>query len=152
MRGLISPRRMEGMEMADVLRQRRAELGISQAELAAAAGVDKRQIRRYEAGEQQPLLSVAVAIANALKISVGELAGIPSHKVNLSGDWWASWQTSKDSEEVITAQEVQLRQQGDLINLQTTTRGISVEDGGYHWRGELRVWDNEVLMGQCRLA
>jgi transcriptional regulator with XRE-family HTH domain len=135
------------MEMADVLRQRRAELGMSQVDLATAAGVDKRQIRRYEAGEQQPVLSVAVAIANALKISVGELAGIPSHKVNLSGDWWASWQTFKDTEEVITAQEVQLRQQGDLINLQTTSRGIEVEDGGYHWRGELRVWDNEVLMG-----
>jgi transcriptional regulator with XRE-family HTH domain len=135
------------MDMADVLRQRRAELGMSQADLAAAAGVDKRQIRRYEAGEQQPVLSVAVAIANALKISVGELAGMPSHKVNLSGDWWASWQTFKDNEEVITAQEVRFSQQGDLISVQTTTRGIDIEDGGYHWRGELRVWDNEVLMG-----
>lgn len=135
------------MEMAEVLRTRRAELGMSQADLAAAAGVDKRQIRRYEAGEQQPVLSVAVAIANALKISVGELAGIPSHRINLSGDWWASWQTSKDGEEVITAQEVQFRQQTELIAVQTTTRGIDVEDGGYHWRGELRLWDNEILMG-----
>lgn len=135
------------MEMPEVLRQRRAELGMSQVDLAAAAGVDKRQIRRYEAGEQQPVLSVAVAIANALKISVGELAGIPSHRINLSGDWWASWQTFKDSDEVITAQEVQFRQQGDLINLQTSTRGIEIADGGYHWRGELRIWDNEILMG-----
>jgi transcriptional regulator with XRE-family HTH domain len=135
------------MEMAEVLRQRRAELGMSQSDLAAAAGVDKRQIRRYEAGEQQPVLSVAVAIAEALKISVGDLAGIPSHRVNLTGDWWASWQTFKDGEEVITAQEVQFRQQADLINVQTATRGIAVEDGGYHWRGELRLWDNEVLMG-----
>jgi hypothetical protein len=22
-----------------------------------------------------------------------------------------------------------------------------VEEGGYHWSGELRLWDNEVLMG-----
>ncbi|MFC6015533.1 helix-turn-helix transcriptional regulator [Plantactinospora solaniradicis] len=135
------------MEMAEVLRHRRSELGMSQADLAAAAGVDKRQIRRYEAGEQQPVLSVAVSIANALKISVGELAGIPSHRINLSGDWWASWQTFKDGEEVITAQEVQFRQQGDVISVQTATRGIDVEDGGYHWRGELRIWDNEILMG-----
>lgn len=133
--------------MSEVLRRRRTELGMSQADLAAAAGVDKRQIRRYEAGEQQPVLSVAVAIANALEISVGELAGIPSHRVNLSGDWWASWQTSKDGEEVITLQEVRFRQQGELINVETTTRGIAVEDGGYHWRGELRLWDNEILMG-----
>jgi transcriptional regulator with XRE-family HTH domain len=133
--------------MAEVLRRRRTELGMSQAELAAAAGVDKRQIRRYEAGEQQPVLSVAVAIANALKISVGDLAGVPSHEVNLSGDWWASWQTFKDQQEVVTLQEVRFKQQGELISVETLTRGLDVEEGGYHWRGELRVWDNEIVMG-----
>jgi transcriptional regulator with XRE-family HTH domain len=138
---------MNNMEMAEVLRRRRTELGLSQAELASAVGVDKRQIRRYEAGEQQPVLSVAVAIADALKIPVGELAGIPSHQVDLTGDWWASWQTFKDREEVITLQEVRFRQQGELINVETITRGIAVEEGGYHWRGELRLWDNEILMG-----
>lgn len=133
--------------MAEVLRRRRAELGMSQADLAVAAGVDKRQIRRYEAAEQQPVLSVAVAIADALQISVGELAGIPSHGVNLTGEWWASWQTSMEGKEVVTLQEVRFRQQRDLISVETTTRGISVEEGGYHWRGELRLWDNEILMG-----
>jgi transcriptional regulator with XRE-family HTH domain len=133
--------------MAEVLRRRRTELGMSQEALAVAAGVDKRQIRRYEAGEQQPVLSVAVLIANALKIPVGELAGIPGHSVNLTGDWWASWQTWKDNQEVVTVQEVRFRQQGELITVETTTRGIAVEDGGYHWRGELRLWDNEILMG-----
>jgi transcriptional regulator with XRE-family HTH domain len=130
-----------------VIRSRRAELGMSQADLADAAGVDRRQIRRYEAGEQQPLLSVAVAIANALQISVGELAGIPSHRINLSGTWWASWQTFMEGQEVITAQEVRFRQQGELVQVDTITRGIEVEEGGYHWRGELRLWDNEILMG-----
>src|SRR6266487_3223040 len=107
------------MEMPEVMRRRRAELGMSQADLAAAAGVDKRQIRRYEAGEQQPVLSVAVAIASALDISVGELAGLPTHKINLSGSWWASWQTSKEGEEVITLQEVRFRQEGDRIEVET---------------------------------
>ncbi|MFE5186973.1 helix-turn-helix transcriptional regulator [Streptomyces sp. NPDC056628] len=133
--------------MAEVIRKRRNELGMSQAELATAAGVDRRQIRRYEAGEQQPVLSVAVAIAQALGITVNELAGLPSHRVDLSGLWWMSWQTSKDGEEVITVQEVRFTQQDELIHLDTATRGISVEDGGYHWRGELRLWDNEILMG-----
>src|SRR6478735_1441424 len=135
------------MEMADVLRQRRAELGMSQADLAAAAGVDKRQIRRYEAGEQQPVLSVAVAIANALKISVGDLAGVPTHRVQLGGEWWSAWQTFKDGAEVVTSQEVRVAQQADLLTLETTTRGLPVEEGGYHWRGELRIWDNEALIG-----
>jgi transcriptional regulator with XRE-family HTH domain len=62
------------MEISEVIRRRRAELGMSQADLAAAAGVGARQIRRYEAGQQQPVLSAAVAIADALGISVNELA------------------------------------------------------------------------------
>jgi transcriptional regulator with XRE-family HTH domain len=135
------------MEMSEVLKRRRTALGMSQAELGAAVGVDARQIRRYESGEQQPLLTVAVAIANALNISVGELAGLPTHRINLTGDWWASWQTFKDGEEVITAQEVRFRQEAEFVQVETITRGISVEDGGYHWRGELRLWDNEILMG-----
>lgn len=136
------------MNMAEVIRKRRGERGMSQAELAAAAGVDRRQIRRYEAGEQQPVLSVALAIATALGITVNELAGSPSHRVDLSGIWWMSWQTSRDGEEVITVQEVLFTQQDELINLDTATRGnVTVEEGGYHWRGELRLWDNEVLMG-----
>jgi transcriptional regulator with XRE-family HTH domain len=138
---------MRCMDMGEVLRQRRAELGLSQAELAAAAGVDARQIRRYESGEQQPVLSVAVAIADALKISVGELAGIPRHKVDLSGDWFSAWQSYKDGQELVAVQAVTLKQQGELIQLETLARGRPLEEGGYHWRGELRLWDNEILMG-----
>jgi transcriptional regulator with XRE-family HTH domain len=136
------------MEMPEVIRSRRAQLGLSQAQLAAAAGVDRRQIRRYEAGEQQPALNIAVAIANALEISVSELAGQVSHRVDLTGDWWASWQTYKEREEIVTAQEVRVRAQTETTyELRTLTRGIDVEEGGYMWRGELRLWDNEILMG-----
>ena len=135
------------MDMPEVIRRRRAELGLSQADLANAANVDQRQIRRYEAGQQQPVLSVAVAIANALKISVGELAGVPSHRIQLAGDWWAAWQTFKEGVELTTTQEVRVAQQADLLSLETITRGLPVAEGGYHWRGELRLWDNEVLMG-----
>jgi transcriptional regulator with XRE-family HTH domain len=134
--------------MAEVIKLRRAELDMSQQALAERIGVDRRQVRRYEAGEQQPALNVAVLLAQALPIDLNELAGsTPAHRVNLSGDWWASWQTSKDGVEVITAQEIRMVQQGDTIKVETTTRGLSVEEGGYMWRGELRLWDNEVLMG-----
>ena len=135
------------MEMPDVIRRRRSELGMSQDDLARSAGVDKRQIRRYEAGDQQPLFSVAVAIADALKIPLSELAGKPSHRVQLSGDWWASWQTFRDGQEKIATQKVELKQEGELLQVSTVTRGLDVEEGGYHWSGELRLWDNEVLLG-----
>jgi hypothetical protein len=86
------------------------------------------------------------AIAKALA-SRSELAGAPSHRVNLSGDWWTCWQTSRGGVEDIRTQPVHLDQHDELIQIEATARGRPVEEGGYLWRGELRLWDNEILMG-----
>lgn len=134
--------------MPDVIKSRRAALGLSQAELATQVGLDKRQIRRYEAGDAQPTLSAGRQIAHALGITLDELAGAHTRRVGLSGPWFASWETWKDGETVFTAQPVTLRQRGDLIQIQADDRGnVNIDEGGYLWRGELRLWDNEVLMG-----
>jgi hypothetical protein len=42
---------------------------------------------------------------------------------------------------------VEIKQEADLLQVATISRGLSVEEGGYHWSGELRLWDNEILMG-----
>lgn len=133
--------------MSQVMREQRTALGISQAELAEQVGVDKRQIRRYEAGEAQPSLSVAKAIAHALNISIDELAGEETRRVDLAGNWWACWQSWKDGEETINPHEIYMRQQGDKLVVTASTRGTPIEGGGYLWEGELRLWDNEILMG-----
>lgn len=134
--------------MAEVIRARRATLGLSQADLAEQVGLDKRQIRRYEAGEAQPSLSVGRLIADALGISLDELAGATVQRVGLSGDWWASWQTSNDGQEIHTVQPITLRQRGDLLQVDATERGnVILDEGGYAWRGEFRLWDNEILIG-----
>jgi len=133
--------------MNEVIRQRRSELGMSQGDLAAKVGVDRRQIRRYEAGETQPTLSVAKTIARALGITIDELAGDETHRIDLTGDWWACWQSWKDLVEVLNPHEVRMSQRGDTVEIVAVTRGTPVEGGGYTWQGEMRVWDNEVLMG-----
>lgn len=147
------PSSLDGMDdlarIGELIRKRRMELRMSQAELAEAAGVGTRQIRRYENGDQQPLLTGGIAIARALKMPVTELAGAAVlHRVNLAGEWWMSWQTSQHGQEVVTAQAVLFEQQDDLISMQTVSRGnVTLEQGGYNWQGELRLWDNRVLMG-----
>jgi transcriptional regulator with XRE-family HTH domain len=135
------------MDLGEVIRQRRTELGMSQTDLAKTANIDARQIRRYEAGEQQPLFTVAVAIAAALRIPISELAGAPTHRVKLSGEWYATWQTFRDGVEKLATQRVEMHQEGELIQISTLTHGLSADEGGYHWSGELRLWDNEILMG-----
>ena len=145
--GQGSPPIMTAMEMAEVIRRRRNDLGMSQGDLATRVGVDTRQIRRYESGETQPTLPVASAIARALGISLDELAGEDKHRVDLTGDWWACWQSWKDGVEVINPHEVRMRQQGDIVEIVAVTRGTPLEEGGYLWRGEMRVFDNEALIG-----
>ena len=140
------------MKLPEVMRRRRTELGMSQAALAKAVGVDVRQIRRYEAGDHQPAFSVAVNIADVLGISLDELAGTFEHRVDISGDWMACWQSQREGIEDIRIQPVRLRQRGELIQAEALERGRPFEQGGYLWRGELRLWDAQVLMGYYAAA
>jgi len=100
----------------------------------------------YEAGEQQPLLSLAVAIADALNISIAQLAGKINHDLDLAGDWWCAWQTWKDGASRIDTHPLRVDQRGELLQLDAD-RAIPVEEGSYRWRGELRLWDSEALIG-----
>lgn len=133
--------------MPELMRERRSALAMSQADLAAAVGLDKRQIRRYEAGEAQPTLPVARAIAHALGVSLDELAGETEQRLKITGDWWAGWQTWKDGQQVLTSQPIQIKQRGTDLDIAALDRGILPDEGGYLWRGQLRLWDNEILMG-----
>src|SRR5215475_13452508 len=85
----------------EVLRRLRQEAGLSQAGLAAAAGVHLRQIHRYESGEQQPALDVAQRLAASLGVTLDELAGGSSDRIKLNGTWWAAWQTYTDGKQLI---------------------------------------------------
>jgi transcriptional regulator with XRE-family HTH domain len=137
------------MDISEVIKLRRSELGLSQAQLAKEAGISLRQLARYEAGEQQPVLSAAVALAEALRISLTQLAGQMTYDLDLSGTWWCAWQTWKDGMPRIDVHLLEVHQQGDLLQLDAD-RALPVAEGSYRWRGELRLWDNEALIGWYR--
>jgi transcriptional regulator with XRE-family HTH domain len=120
---------------------------MSQADLAEATGIHLRQIRRYESGEQQPVLAVAVRLADALGISVDELAGRTAPPLNLTGPWWTAWQTYNDGNELIAVQPVEMEQHGMTISIRAIERSQQNVKDGYVWSGALRCWDNRVLMG-----
>jgi transcriptional regulator with XRE-family HTH domain len=138
--------------LGDIIKRRRQELGISQSDLAVAAGVHLRQIRRYESNEQQPALPLAVRLAAALGITVSELAGLPSERIQLDGTWWAAWQTFNDGTEIVATQPISLSQSGSTIQMEALERSSENPRGGYLWRGEMRLWDGQVLMGYYAAA
>jgi len=71
--------------------------------------------------------------------------------------------SSNEDRGQVAVQTVQLMQQDDLIAMQTTSRGtvdipggtrvpLTLEEGGYHWHGELRLWDNGLLIDDGGVA
>ena len=136
----------------DVMRRLRQDAGLSQAGLAGAAGTSLRQINRYERGEQQPALDVGQRLAAALGVTLDELAGGTSDRVKLDGTWWAAWQTFSEGQQVIATQPVGLTQHGATVQIEALERSSENERGGYLWRGELRLWDGQILMGYYAAA
>jgi hypothetical protein len=90
-----------------------------------------------------------VALADALGISIAQLAGQVSYDLDLPGDWWCAWQTWKDGVARIDTHPMEVHQRGELLQLDAD-RAVPVDEGSYQWRGKLRLWDNEAHMGWYR--
>src|SRR4051794_39022061 len=118
----------------EVIGRRCSELNLSRAALAEQVGVHPRQVRRYERGEQQPVLSVAVKLAEALQISLEELAGVSNDP--LDGTWWTARQVEVDARAFVVTVDVSFRVRRDVIELE-----------GRGWHGELRRWESGALTG-----
>lgn len=65
---------MASMSFGSTLKRRRQELGLSQSELSRVAGINARQLGRYEQGQNEPSLSVAAKLAGALNLTLDQLA------------------------------------------------------------------------------
>lgn len=62
------------MSLGTILRRRRQELGLSQSQLSRAAGINVRQLGRYEHGQNEPSLSIAAKLADVLNLTLDQLA------------------------------------------------------------------------------
>lgn len=76
-----------------------------------------------------------------------EARDVVGHEFDLSGDWWCAWQTSKDDEPRIDTHALTIHQQEERLQLDADR---APAEGSYSWHGELRLWDNEALMGWYR--
>ncbi|WP_308646818.1 helix-turn-helix domain-containing protein [Nocardia cyriacigeorgica] len=138
-------------KVGERIRAARVRRGMDRKELAAAVDVELRQIGRWETGEQAPSLARSVQLAHALQVPIAEIAGETPGGIDLSGDWWAAWQTQKDGVERMDVHALAVGQQGEILSLDGSL-ARPVEEGSFQWLGELRLWDNEALMGWYRAS
>lgn len=130
---------MAHMKVAQVIKDRRMAMGLSQAELGAKAGMEPRQIRRYEAGDAQPSLTGAKALADALNITLDELVG--DEQLDLSGAWWSAWQGVEADYQL---QQVLLLHRGRKVEINTPPAPPG-ETNALPWHGELTLLETEAF-------
>lgn len=71
------------MQFPQHLKDLRKTHNITQAQLANAIGVTDRACRRYESGENEPTLSVLIAMAKFFNVSIDYLVGCTDNpKIN----------------------------------------------------------------------
>ena len=63
------------MNFSERLRSLRKDAGITQSALGEEVGITLKQIQRYERGENEPTLSVLIALANYFDVSLDYLSG-----------------------------------------------------------------------------
>lgn len=138
--GIRTARQAAGWSIVEASRElkRRSEPALPDVESLA------RSWKRWEKGTQpsrlyRPLLAALLGLTDA--------AAARASAADLSGDWWAAWQSSRDRREVLAVQPVRFSQRGDVVRMRALRRGRPIAQGGYLWRGEIRLWDSEVLMG-----
>jgi len=128
------------------MRSRRAELGMSQSQLSQLSNVSMRQVARYEGGNQQPSLPVAVSLAKALSISVDQLAGQYEAPSDLGGKWWSAWELPSDTGNQTRIHTARAHQRGNHLQLDTG-EGSFAENPEHSSSVELRLYSSDVLVG-----
>jgi hypothetical protein len=68
-------------------------------------------------------------------------------KIDLSGTWYAVWQTTVEGKENINTEVLQIKQKGDKIIMENIEKSPENKLGGYKWKGVCKIYDNEHILG-----
>ena len=95
------------------------------------------------------LYAIGYEITKALIDSIREktITVRKKEKIDLSGTWYAVWQTTVEQKENINTEVLQIKQKGDKVILENIAKSPENPLGGYLWRGECKLYDNEHLVG-----
>ncbi|WP_067470384.1 helix-turn-helix transcriptional regulator [Nocardia amamiensis] len=125
------------VEIGSIIRDRRNALGLGQAELGERVGVTERQVGRWESGSQEPAATSCLHLAHALNLSLEQLFGVVPIGLDLSGQWFAAWDTTRDRKPVIDRHTITAQHRGASFTF--------AADGDYLWTGDLRVVDGSLM-------
>lgn len=67
--------------------------------------------------------------------------------IDVSGEWYAAWQTSVDGAELLNTEHIKIEQKGKTIRLHNTEKSPENPKAGYLWEGQLQFFQGRSVMG-----
>ncbi len=66
--------------------------------------------------------------------------------IDVTGLWYAAWQTSIENEEKLNVEQVLMKQRGQTVRIHNLEKAAK-SDGGYFWDGQMQFLQGRSLMG-----
>lgn len=67
--------------------------------------------------------------------------------IDVTGEWYAAWQTSVDGKELLNTEHVKLIQKGKTLRIYNTEKSPENPKAGYLWEGQLQFFQGRSVMG-----
>jgi hypothetical protein len=67
--------------------------------------------------------------------------------IDVTGEWYAAWQTSVDGAELLNTEHVKLIQKGKTLRMFNTEKSPENPKAGYLWEGQLQFFQGRSAMG-----
>jgi len=67
--------------------------------------------------------------------------------IDISGEWFAAWQTSVNGIVLLNTESILIKQQGKSIIMENRERAPENPDGGYLWKSKMQFYQGRNLMG-----
>lgn len=126
--------------LGEIIETRRKRRGLTQERLAELISTDIRQLRKWIKDEVKPTLDKADVLSFVLGITMDQLIG-RAPLYDLSGTWFAAWQTSRAGVATIDRHELEAWHDGAEVRLDAT--------GDYRWHADLTI-EGDDLGGRFR--
>ncbi len=70
-----------------------------------------------------------------------------NNNIDVSGEWYAAWQTSVDGNQNINTEHLRLVQKGKTLQLWNTEKAPENPKAGYLWEGQMQFFQGRNVMG-----
>lgn len=88
-----------------------------------------------------------ICIKSIWRIIIRKKEIADNNNINISGEWFAAWQTSVNNQQIVNTETLDIKQNGKIVIVSNCERAPENPLGGYLWKAKLQFYQGRNLMG-----